>query len=551
MGSLILQMGVCIWVFLIIFSCHLVDSQNASRIDVLQGRVFIDGKNAIAKIDSDFICATMDWWPPEKCDYGTCSWGHASLLNVDLNNIIFQNAIKAFSPLKIRLGGTLQDRVVYQTENNSKPCIQFSKNTSELFGFTDGCLPLSRWDQLNKFFKETGAEVIFGLNALAGKTIRANDSTVGPWDSANAESLMQYTVKKNYTIYAWELGNELSGSGVGTRVAASQYAFDTMTLKNIVEEIYSGIEPKPRIIAPGGFFDANWFKEFIAKTPETVDIITHHIYNLGPGVDQYLVEKILDPSYLDGEADTFKQLENILKTSITSASAWVGEAGGAYNSGHNRVTNAFVFSFWYLDQLGMSSVYDTKTYCRQTLIGGNYGLLNTTTFEPNPDYYSALLWHRLMGRKVLSTNFTGTSKIRSYAHCAKDSKGITLLLINLDNKTTVDVNLSLNSTWMLDTLKPPPPHHHHHHRRHHDANKPRNRKIRGLNIREEYHLTAKNRDLHSQVMMLNGKELKVNSYGEIPKLKPLYVNSTEMISVSPFSIVFVHMPHLTFYACSN
>ncbi|KAD2394288.1 hypothetical protein E3N88_41265 [Mikania micrantha] len=551
MGSLILQMGVCIWVFLIIFSCHLVDSQNASRIDVLQGRVFIDGKNAIAKIDSDFICATMDWWPPEKCDYGTCSWGHASLLNVDLNNIIFQNAIKAFSPLKIRLGGTLQDRVVYQTENNSKPCIQFSKNTSELFGFTDGCLPLSRWDQLNKFFKETGAEVIFGLNALAGKTIRANDSTVGPWDSANAEYLMQYTVKKNYTIYAWELGNELSGSGVGTRVAASQYAFDTMTLKNIVEEIYSGIEPKPRIIAPGGFFDANWFKEFIAKTPETVDIITHHIYNLGPGVDQHLVEKILDPSYLDGEADTFKQLENILKTSITSASAWVGEAGGAYNSGHNRVTNAFVFSFWYLDQLGMSSVYDTKTYCRQTLIGGNYGLLNTTTFEPNPDYYSALLWHRLMGRKVLSTNFTGTSKIRSYAHCAKDSKGITLLLINLDNKTTVDVNLSLNSTWMLDTLKPPLHHHHHHHRRHHDANKPRNRKIRGLNIREEYHLTAKNRDLHSQVMMLNGKELKVNSYGEIPKLKPLYVNSTEMISVSPFSIVFVHMPHLTFYACSN
>lgn len=41
----------------------------------------------------------------------------------------------------------------------------------------------------------------------------------------------------------------------------------------------------------------------------------------------------------------------------------------------------------YLDQLGRSSTYDTKTYCRQTLIGGNYGLLNTTTFIPNPDYY--------------------------------------------------------------------------------------------------------------------------------------------------------------------
>ncbi|XP_024979649.1 heparanase-like protein 3 isoform X1 [Cynara cardunculus var. scolymus] len=539
MGSLILQMGVCVWVLFMSLSYDLVDSET----DVLQGRVFINGKNAIAKIDSDFICATMDWWPPEKCDYGTCSWGHASLLNVDLNNKVFQNAIKAFSTLKIRLGGTLQDKVVYQTENATKPCIQFSKNTSVLFGYTEGCLPLSRWDQLNTFFKETGAEIIFGLNALAGKTILSDGSAAGPWDSANAESLMRYTVKKNYTMYAWELGNELCGNGVGTRVSASQYAFDTTTLRNIVQEIYEGIEPKPQIIAPGGFFDANWFKEFIDKTPEIVDIVTHHIYNLGPGVDQHLVEKILDPSYLDGEADTFRQLENILKTSITSASAWVGEAGGAYNSGHNLVTNAFVFSFWYLDQLGMSSVYDTKVYCRQSLIGGNYGLLNTTTFEPNPDYYSALLWHRLMGRKVLSTNFTGTKKIRSYAHCAKQSQGITLLLLNLDNATTVDVSLSLNSTWRMHKLKSNV---HHHHK----AKNQRNSKIDETRTREEYHLTAKGRNLHSQVMMLNGKELTVNSSGDIPPLEPLSVNSSDPISVAPYSIVFVHFPHLILSACS-
>lgn len=62
------------------------------------------------------------------------------------------------------------------------------------------------------------------------------------------------------------------------------------------------------------------------------------------GVATDLVEKILNPSYLDGEMATFRDLKNILKTS--SAKAWVGESGGAYNSGHNLVTNAFVFSFW-------------------------------------------------------------------------------------------------------------------------------------------------------------------------------------------------------------
>lgn len=46
------------------------------------GVAAVDGRRAIASTAEDFICATLDWWPPDKCDYGTCAWGRAGLLNL-------------------------------------------------------------------------------------------------------------------------------------------------------------------------------------------------------------------------------------------------------------------------------------------------------------------------------------------------------------------------------------------------------------------------------------------------------------------------------------
>lgn len=76
----------------------------------------------------------------------------------------------------------------------------------------------------------------------------------------------------------------MSGNGVGTRVAAPQYATDVIKLHSVVNDIYSGFNVKPLIIAPGGFFMADWYKQLVDKTPNSLDIVTHHIYNLGPGI---------------------------------------------------------------------------------------------------------------------------------------------------------------------------------------------------------------------------------------------------------------------------
>ncbi|XP_004292974.1 PREDICTED: heparanase-like protein 3-like [Fragaria vesca subsp. vesca] len=372
MRSLVLLFFVFCWLYEV---THCRNSISVASQSTAADTVFVNGTAAIGSIDDDFVCATLDWWPPEKCDYGTCSWGNASLLN---------------------------------------------------------------------------------------------------------------------------------------------------------------LVTKPLVLAPGGFFDSKWFSDFVHKAPQSVQVLTHHIYNLGPGSATDLVDKILNPSVLDGISKTFSDLQMLVKSSHTSAVAWVGESGGAYNSGHNLVTSAFVFSFWYLDQLGMSASYDTKTYCRQTLIGGNYGLLDINTFKPNPDYYSALLWQRLMGNNVLSTSFSGTKKLRTYAHCSKKTQGITVLLINLGN-TTVQVDVSTKNGGSRSTLN--------------FKEGLKDSKATKNDVREEYHITAKDGDLLSRVILLNGKELTVNSAGQIPSLEPMIVEISDPTSVAPFSIVFVHIPNITVPAC--
>ncbi|GAB2294282.1 hypothetical protein Dimus_028494, partial [Dionaea muscipula] len=68
----------------------------------------------------------------------------------------------------------------------------------------------------------------------------------------------------------------------------------------------------------------------------------------------------MDPDYLSKIEVTFSSLQQCIQKTGPWSSTWVGESGGAYNSGGHPVSNTFVNSFWYLDQLGQSAIYDTK-----------------------------------------------------------------------------------------------------------------------------------------------------------------------------------------------
>ncbi|TYG51912.1 hypothetical protein ES288_D10G299100v1 [Gossypium darwinii] len=214
------------------------------------------------------------------------------------------------------------------------------------------------------------------------------------------------------------------------------------------------------------------------------------------GVHTLCGSSCLDPFFLTQIAQTFKDISNAIDKFAPWSGAWVSESGGAYNSGGQLVWYKFAFGFWYFDQLGMTSVYNHKVYCKQALIGGNYALLNTATFIPNPDY--ALLWHRVMGRKVLSVTHKGSPYLCVYSHCAKKE----IIFIILRGVSFVFINLSKNTSFEIDIF--------------HDLN-------------------------------LNGES---PNFEFKRQLKPKLVDGMMPTSIASHSIAFITIRHLNAPACS-
>ncbi|MGV7927274.1 hypothetical protein PJO48_29945, partial [Mycobacterium kansasii] len=61
-----------------------------------------------------------------------------------------------FDPMRIKPGGSFQDQIVYDVGNIVDDCPQFENSTKGLFGFSNGCLTMKRWDEIGALFGKSG-----------------------------------------------------------------------------------------------------------------------------------------------------------------------------------------------------------------------------------------------------------------------------------------------------------------------------------------------------------------------------------------------------------
>lgn len=70
-------MDFSISLFLVLVSLPTILAQRATHASII-----VDGAAVVAETDDNYICATIDWWPHDKCNYNRCPWGYSSAVNL-------------------------------------------------------------------------------------------------------------------------------------------------------------------------------------------------------------------------------------------------------------------------------------------------------------------------------------------------------------------------------------------------------------------------------------------------------------------------------------
>ncbi|MGR4863237.1 hypothetical protein ACIPQB_05640 [Caulobacter sp. LARHSG274] len=426
---------------------------------------------------------------------------------LDLSNPRLRKLAAALGPAYLRTSGTSANSVYFQNDDRSAP-----EQPPAGYG---SVLTRAQWKGVIDFARAVDAKLL--MSFTVNTAVR---DPSGRWTPLQAQPLVDYTHAIGGEIYAAELFNEpnLPNYGGapkgydGAWFARDQVAFRAFATKSL---------PNMKIVGPGDVVMNNMplpgnltgASLMTGEPTPRFDIISYHFYPavaprcapasspVGTSPDKALTEEWLgrtDPSLLDHKA--------LRDRYAPGAPIWNTETAGAACSGAPW-SATFIDSFRYVDQLGRLAKLGASAVFHQTLVGGNYGLLDPETFAPRPNYWAALLWRRTVGTTVLDAGPLRPD-LHLYAHCqARVKGGVTVIAINTGTEPQV---LDLGGKARL------------------------------------YALTAT--ELQSATASLNGRPLALGHKDALPGLTPQSITGGK-VTLAATSINFIALPDARNPAC--
>jgi hypothetical protein len=337
----------------------------------------------------------------------------------------------------LRVGGTDADRTYYALSD--PPPAMPPANYRWI-------LTRAEWDRMSDFAAALDLPIVFTLNAGSGPRV---DN--GPWQPAQARALVDYAVQARSPVAAWELGNEANAYVLlnGFSLSPADYARDLRAARAMLD----AAAPGSKLAAPAS---AYWplVGEFGGLLPpvvrmagDVIDIVSWHYYpqqsrRCGMWVRLATPTRLLDPDNLDEIDRWADDVDQAHRAGAPKAAVWLGETSNAQCGGAPGISDSFVSSLWWLDELGKMARRGTQVVARQSVSGADYGLLAEPSLDPRPDYFASLLWHRLMGTRALAVK-SGSPTVRAYAHCLAGGPpgAVAVVLVNLDEAAPASLSL--------------------------------------------------------------------------------------------------------------
>ena len=464
----------------------------------------LESKTAVETIPEKFISVALDasqivggfWWDGSDSVVGGV--GNKRVEPLDLGNSELIAYAKAISPFCLRIGGTEADRIFYSVKSR--------KITEVLPEGYHYVLGRERWKEIERFCRAIGSRLMITLNAGPGPRHEKDR-----WRRKNARQLIRYADTKNHDVHVWELGNEVNAYpffiGLSHRLSPKEYARDMKRLKKMIPKDSGALTAGPALaVWPVLGETLPFMRRFLKQAEGSADIITWHYYPQQGSRTMVTPrpagrETLLKPSRLDEAGRQARRLKRMRDSLQPGAVLWLGETGHALCGGEAGLSDSFYAGFWWLDQLGLMARWGQKQIVRQTLTGGDYGLLDKKTHTPLPDYWTTLLWNRYAGTEVFALSMPRNRNLRLYLHSLKDREGYCLIFISLEKNRTVDVE------WN-DELPP---------------------------AQEEARLSAE--DIYGKDIMLNGKVLDKGCLPEGPKARK--IDAVRKISIDPLTYGFI------------